>query len=148
MASIVIDRLGSSVTERLLQSAPAMEMRPQAFRQVVSWAPTERKPVILAELIASQSPSLAQELGLNIGEPVRPIKEVGQLSADELRCVVRARLEQNEGTTRLAVLGQGVFSIGDILEQIEAGTDLGHRVLEVEKQNITLLEGLVKLGKI
>ncbi len=136
----------NGLIERIVDAAPEFALSKTALDQTVSWS--ENGPVSLGTYISSQVPQLAQKLSLG-PQPDASVVSADQLSDEDLRKVVYTRLKEGtDADTRLAVLGQGTYTIDDLKQQIEEKTALGQRLLAAERRNIGLLERLAEAGKI
>jgi len=136
----------NGLIERIVNAAPEFALSKSALGQTVSWS--ENGPVSLGAYISARIPQLAHKLSLG-PHPDAYAPSADRLSDENLQKVVYTRLmEGADADTRLAVLGQGTYSIADLKQQIEKKTELGLRLLAAERRNIRLLERLAEAGKI
>ncbi len=139
----------NGLIERVLEAAPELNLSKDALDQTVSWS--SEGAVSLGYYVSVRVPQLAHILSVEHkpDEPDKSVVPVDQLSNEDLKRVVRARLDEGtDDDTRLAVLGGGIYSIEDLKQEIDKETELGRRLLAAERRNIGLIERLAEAGKI
>jgi hypothetical protein len=101
------------------------------------------------ELIAEKASSKIRELfdiaEATIGVRVRPVK---QLDRNELKIVAIALLESSDPKKRVASLGGGDYSTGELVGEVERGTPMGQKIIRGVRLNGILVESAIDAGKI
>jgi hypothetical protein len=140
----------SKVDLELVESAPDLELTKEALHQIVSWSSKGETPITLGEYIAAVGPPpIAEQLKSSFAAP-KPegAKRVLELSEDELEQVVCLRLRQGTPNLRVAVMGEGDYSIDDLIIEVKNRTSVGLRMMQATVRSIALVESLVDAGKL
>jgi len=106
--------------------------------------------VTLAELVDEKAPvAVRRALGRWPSEPRhRQVRQVRNLSSDELRVLAEATLEVSDPTANAAIVGQGDFSTKELLDEVRRETDVGRRLVEAVRTHSLFIESAIEAGKV
>jgi hypothetical protein len=148
-SALMTQRLDSPFDLDVLAAAPALALPAAALDQTVGWSAERQRPVSLREYIASRAPrSVRLALHVDRSEATAPVKRATELTDEELRETTCAILREGTEGTKLAILGQGLFSAEELEREVREGTPLGIRLQKATKRHLALLQGLVEAGKL
>ncbi len=132
----------------LLDQAPELALPPAALSQVVSWSSEDDRPISLGEFLAARAPHAAKVFQLGPSRTKLAVPRPADLTDAEMTKVVTARLREGATDARLAVLGQGAFTVDQLIQEIAVGTELGKRLLSAERRHLELLDRLAEANKL
>src|SRR5438067_13737423 len=101
---------------RLLESVPEIAVSTSALEQTVGWSTAKQRPVSLREFIGARaSKRVKAALDITPAEVSNEqVKRVTELTGEELRETACALLREGSSDIRLAVAGDGVFSVDEL----------------------------------
>ncbi len=124
-----------------------MELNREVLTRIVSWSAKDNRPVSLGEVVGSRMPEQAARLNIDPYTEKEPFKRVGELDNDEMRKVVMEILSHTSDAVRMS-MGRSSYSPEQIREAVRAESDLGRRIIDMNRSEIGMLEQLFETGKV
>lgn len=129
------------------ENAPDARWNRLVFQQIVSWSTQENRPISLGEWVASRFPERLEAYGLEPYTGEEPAKGVGELTPEELKEMVAARVMRNPDGA-LHVFGGPRYTMPELAQEIKAGSSVGQRTVSASRRSVAFLEKLFELGKV
>ncbi|MBI2022602.1 hypothetical protein HYS97_02015 [Candidatus Daviesbacteria bacterium] len=130
-----------------IESAPIMYFPAHVFERPASYSATLKRVVSLREYIAVKMPDQAQGLGFQTQLKPDDVKEMGQLTRDEMKKITLETFAAS-GLQANLVAGEQSYTPLEIFQEIKKGTRLGTRLTYACINNISFQLQLAKAGKL
>ena len=130
-----------------IDRAPVIRLPHDRLDEPVSWSSRDKRTASLGEWLASNTPLVAERFGVTTREPAHTLPVAGDLSEEEARSVVIARLNRRDLTQGFSD-GESTSTYGDHLREVVGRTEKGLAVISNELSSIQLLQELAEAGKL
>lgn len=140
---------GQQPSERITRPIfERLEVHPGVLDDVVSWSTGShyKGSVALRDYIAAMAPKSAINFGISTGG--LEVRGVYELTKEELKDVVCARVGRTQKDIVLATPGGPSFTLQETVDEVRTGTRFGEEVLDAHRAEISLMQSLAIRGEL